>query len=227
MKISIIIPTLNEEDNLPELLAYLRHTAKPETLELIVADGGSKDRTLAIARRSADIVVECRTPGRAIQMHRGALAASGDPLLFLHADTRLPENWADALLKAWDQHPRPVATAFHLRFDGKGAVYRLLEAAANWRTGRTGVPQGDQAIAVSREAYFSVGGFPPVPLMEEYYLFRKLRRAGPIEILPQAVATSARRYEKNGPLRNALRNTGLLALHYMGVRPGTLARMYR
>lgn len=227
MKVSVIIPTLNEEEALPELLAALRRAATRETIEIVVADGGSTDGTIAIARRSAVVVVECRRPGRAIQMHQGAVAAKGDILLFLHADTRLPEDWVDALLKTWNRQPRPAAAAFRLRFNGKRVVYRLLETAANWRTGRTGVPQGDQAISVSREAYFSVGGFPPVPLMEEYYLIQKLRRAGAIEILPQAVATSTRRYEKNGPLRNALRNAGLLALHYMGVRPETLARMYR
>lgn len=227
MKISVIIPTIDEEESLPKVLAHLRMTTKPEAVECVVADGGSKDRTVSIAKSSADIVVECRTPGRAVQMHQGALAASGELLLFLHADTRLPDHWLDALRKAWERRPRPAATAFRLRFDGETAVYRLLEAAANWRTARTGVPQGDQAIAVSRDAYFSVGGFPPVALMEEYYFFRKLRRAGRIEILPEAVVTSARRYEKNGALHNALRNTALLALHYIGIRPEALARMYK
>lgn len=227
MKISAIIPTLNEESSLFSLLATLRSAGRPEEIEIIVVDGGSSDHTLEVAREFADQALKADCRGRARQMHQGALAASGDVLFFLHADTRLPVGWQETFREAWKREDRPAATAFRLRFDGSRIFYRLLEAAANFRTHWTGVPHGDQAIAVARDVYFAVGGFPPVPLMEEYYLFHELRCRGSLRVLPQAVMTSTRRYEKNGPLRNALRNIYLVALHYLGVRPEALARMYR
>ncbi len=227
MKISIILPVLNDESSLRETLQHLRRTSDPGSTEIIVSDGRSRDRSLAVANELADRVVRTMKPGRARQMHQGAVAASGEILLFLHADTRLPSRWRQALEKAWSLPQKPSATAFTLRFANPSRAYRLIEAAASLRTKFTGVPHGDQAIAVSRKAYFETGGFPPIPLMEEYALLKRLKERGPVRILPECVRTSPRRYEKNGKLFNSLKNGLIIILYYLGVSPHTLKRMYK
>lgn len=225
-RVSVVIPTLDEEGELPLALARLRRAGARGDLEVVVADGGSRDRTSAVARGAADKVIEAQG-GRAAQMHAGALAAQGELLLFLHADTRLPAGWLEALRTAWDSLPRPGATAFRLGFDSDENVYRVISALGNWRSRHTGVPHGDQAIACLREDYLAVGGFPPVALMEEYYLLPKLASLGPVVIVDAPVRTSVRRYERNGPLFNAVRNAALIALFKAGVSPGALRGLYR
>jgi hypothetical protein len=160
-------------------------------------------------------------------MHQGALAASGDILVFLHADSLLPENWKECIIGAWKSRRKPAATAFRLGFDRDGLLYSLIALLGHWRSLLTGVPLGDQALAVRREDYLSVGGFPDVSLMEEYYLLSKLKTLGPVRILPQRVKTSCRRYEQNGALFNSLRNLLLTCLFYLGVPPRLIAKAYR
>jgi rSAM/selenodomain-associated transferase 2 len=227
MRISVIVPVRNEEENLAQAISRIRMNAPREATEVIVADGGSSDKTVELARSLADKVIAVGRPGRAVQMQAGAQAASGDLLLFLHADTRLPRDWREELAQAWSRPERPAATAFKLGFESPAPVYRLIAWAANLRTALTGVPHGDQAIAVARQAFLEAGGFPPVPLMEEYLLIRRLRALGLVRILPGAVSTSVRRYERNGPLRNALRNAAIILLFRLGVAPDRLARLYR
>ena len=227
MRISVIMPVLNEELFIEQTLVRVAQSCRSLSREIIVVDGGSRDGTREIAAGRAAQVLESRRPGRAAQMHVGAQAAKGDVLLFLHADTRLPEAWDVALWKAWSARPQPGATAFRLSYDSDRLIYRSLARLAFWRSRFNGVPHGDQAIAVARETYFAVGGFPAVPLMEEYYLIPKLRRQGPIVILPERIRTSVRRYEKNGPLFNAIRNTALMGLHYCGVSADRLAMFYQ
>lgn len=227
VRLSVIIPARNEEESLPRLISHLRRTSGPGRVEIIVVDGHSADRTAELARALADKTIRASRPGRAVQMQEGARVASGELLLFLHADTRLPVDWREELTDAWSPADRPAATAFRLSFDSPARVYRLIAWAANLRTSLTGVPHGDQAIAVARDSFFRAGGFPPAPLMEEYLLVRKLRALGSVRILPGAVVTSVRRYERNGPFRNALRNAAITLLFYLGVPPRALARLYR
>ncbi|MDE2489767.1 MAG: TIGR04283 family arsenosugar biosynthesis glycosyltransferase [Elusimicrobia bacterium] len=224
--VSVVIPTLNEGAGLEDCVERLRASASRDEVEIVVCDGGSADGTTAAARRLADRLVEAGGGGRANQMHRGALAANGELLLFLHADTRLPDGWLGLLRAAWSRAPRPGATAFRLGFDRDEPVYRLIAALGNLRSRWTGVPQGDQAVACRREEYLRVGGFPPVPLLEEYFLLPKLAALGPVVTLDARVATSARRYERNGPVFNALRNSLIVALFRLGVPPETLKRLY-
>ncbi|MEK7232537.1 MAG: TIGR04283 family arsenosugar biosynthesis glycosyltransferase [Elusimicrobiota bacterium] len=227
MKISVIIPTRNEEENISQAISRIRQTSDCNGIEIIVADGNSTDRTVELTQGIADKVIRVPQPGRAFQMQEGARVASGNLLLFLHADTRLPADWKEQLAQAWSRSEKPAATAFKLGFDSKKPFYRLLAWTANLRTALTGVPLGDQAIAVSREVFLRAGGFPPVPLMEEYLLCRKLKSLGRVVILPGKVATSVRRYERNGKLFNALRNAAITVLFYLGVPPCSLARLYR
>lgn len=227
MKISVIVPTRDEEENIGQAISHIKRSSDRDGIEIIVADGHSADRTVEVAQGIADKVIRASQAGRASQMQEGARAASGDLLLFLHADTTLPADWKEELTRAWSCREKPAATAFTLGFDSEGPFYRLIARAANLRTALTGVPHGDQAIAVNREAFLRIGGFPPVPLMEEYLLIAKLRPLGRIVILPGKVATSVRRYEKNGRLFNALRNAAITVLFYLGVPPRLLARLYR
>lgn len=226
MKVSVVIPTVNERKGLAETVARLRLTAGRGDIEIVVADGGSTDGTTEIARRVADKLVASPARGRAVQMHQGALAADGDLLLFLHADTRLPGGWLGALLDAWSSKPRPGATAYRLDFESAKPIYRVIATLGHWRSRKTGVPHGDQAVACRREDYLRVGGFPPVSLMEEYFLLPKLARLGPVVVMEEAVLTSVRRYERNGPVFNALRNAAIIALFKAGVSPERLRRLY-
>lgn len=226
LKVSVVIPAREEEENLRELLPQLRRAAAGLATELIVVDGGSRDRTLALAQELADLALRS-PPGRARQMHRGAEASSGDVLLFLHADTRLPEGWREELERAWSGPKRPAATAFRLGFESPEPYYAWLARLARWRGRLTGVPHGDQGIAVGREEYFRVGGFPPVPLLEEYYLVRNLRRLGRPRLLLGTALSSVRRYERVGRVLNPLRNCAILLLFHFGVGPERLAKLYR
>lgn len=224
MKISIIIPVLNEAERLPAFIAWLRKTSDAE---IIVSDGGSTDGSFELAQKIADSALRSST-GRARQMHQGALAASGDLFLFLHADTHLPDIWQSALLAAWMRKPVPAATAFNIRFEPETLYYRFIALTARWRNFLTGIPQGDQAIGVLKEIYFKAGGFPDVPLMEEYFLLSRLKKYGHIRILKERAATSVRRYEKRTlPILGSFKNNLIVILHYCGVPPQRLAKLYR
>lgn len=225
VKVSIVIPVMNEKLRLEAAVARLRLTAGKGDIEIIVVDGESTDETPSIANRVADKLVTSPR-GRAVQLHAGALAATGQILVFLHTDTRLPDGWLGVLLDAWASKPRPGATAYRLAFDSRKPVYRLIAALGDWRSRKTGVPHGDQAIACRRDDYLKVGGFPAVPIMEEYFLLPKLARLGPIVVAEEAVETSTRRYERNGPIFNALRNAAIIALFKAGVSPDKLKRLY-
>lgn len=221
--VSVVLPVLDEAALLPGALAALKEAA-PDA-ELVVVDGGSSDGTQAAARAAAHVLVKSPRPGRGFQMDLGLRAASGRIVLFLHADTRLPDGWPGALTSAFCALPSPVWGAFRLAFDDPRPAFRLLERGAALRQALTGVPHGDQGIAVDREAALAAGGIPHVPLMEEYELSRRL--GGRCVALPGDALTSARRYERLGPLKTAARNTALVALWHLGVPPGRLARLYR
>jgi rSAM/selenodomain-associated transferase 2 len=227
MNIAVIIPTWNEEEHIAQTLRHVRETANGAAVEVIVVDGASTDRTRELAQPLADRVLVSPARGRAAQMHVGAEAARANLLVFLHADTLLPDAWSQSLERAWSAQVPPAATAFRLGFDRDAHVYRWLAWAGTWRSRITKIPYGDQAIAVERATYFAVGGFPPVPLMEEYYLLRQLRRRGEVKILSETVTTSARRFERNGWFWQTLRIKLLLTLFHLGVPPRKLERLYR
>ncbi|MGR3319661.1 MAG: TIGR04283 family arsenosugar biosynthesis glycosyltransferase [Candidatus Anammoxibacter sp.] len=228
MIISVIIPVCNEKDIIKKNLLFLKKTSSKSQIEIIVVDGGSDDNTVELAKKYADIVLVSDRKSRAMQMHHGALAASGRILLFLHIDTILPENWVSCLLSAWENNvSMPKATAFHLKFDKGGWPYNLISWAAKIRYLSTGIPHGDQAIAIHQDTYFKYGGFPDVPFMEEYALFKRIKDNNRIIWLSKHVKASCRRYEGRHPLMLALRNSLLVLLYYVGLSPHTLARFYR
>ncbi len=227
--ISIIIPVLDEEASLPRTIRSCREAGP---CEVVVADGGSRDRTVEIAHARADAVVET-TRGRAAQMNAGAAAARGDVLLFLHADSRLPGGSATAVLGALED-PAVVGGAFRLRLaasPGAGRYARgLLGITGRMIGARACVTRsftGDQAIFVRAETFRAVGGYPEIPLMEDVEMSRRMRRAGKTVLLPHRVETSGRRWEAWGPLRTVLFMWRLRVGYLLGMTPTQCAQAYR
>lgn len=226
MKISVIIPTYNESEFLKGALSRIKETSQKNSIEVIVIDGGSQDGTPAIAQDLVDKVLVSKKRERSIQLHEGALAATGDILLFLHADCRLPDHWQSSVETVYSSKNPPVATAFRKKFEKNSLLYKFIALGSAVRQWITNTPHGDQALSVPKERYFQIGGFPPVELMEEYYLAEKLRRYGKIQILRDNVIVSTRRYDKNGPLFHAFRNAVIVLLHYLGVSSTFLKKFY-
>ena len=222
IEISIVIPTLDEATSLAQTLIAARERGAGE---LIVADGESRDATRDVAARLADAVV-LAPRGRAAQMNAGAAAARGDVLLFLHADTRLPDGFADAVARALAD-PHVVGGHFAVALNAPGWRYRLTERLISGRSRLTGVATGDQAIFVRRSVFEALGGFAPLPLMEDIDLMRRLKRSGRVAALDERVVTSARRWERDGFWRTVLLMWSLRLAYYAGISPTALARFYR
>ena len=221
MKLSVIIPALNEAESIQRAietsLALSPH-------EIIVADGGSTDDTVATARTLDCQVIEC-SRGRARQQNAGAAGATGDVLLFLHADTWLvPEarQQIDRTLAS----PGVPGGAFYHRIDADGLLFRLVEAGDALRVCSTRIAYGDQGIFLRREVFDALGGFPDVRLMEDVRLMKSLRDYGRLALLPGPLHVSARRWQKHGAIRQTLRNWCLLTAEQLGVHPDRLADLY-
>ncbi len=221
MRISVVIPTLDEAARLPETLARLSGRG----MEIIVADGGSRDATVELARLNGALLVTVPS-GRGAQLREGARRATGDVLLFLHADTFLPDDF-DALVEKALARPGASFGAFRLDMRPISPALRLIRLGANARTRIFSLPYGDQAIFVTRSAYEKAGGFAPIPLMEDVDLALRLRKTGRFVLAGGAAATSARRWQKEGVFRAWVRNQVLLWLYLLGASPHDLAPRYR
>lgn len=219
--ISVIIPTLNEEACLAETMATVTNL---NDVEVIVVDGGSTDKTVEIAS-AHDATVLYGPKGRGVQMNLGALVARGDYIVFLHADTLLPEGWVDHVRHEM-QRPGIIAGAFSLRIDSDWHGLRLIELLANLRSRLFGMPYGDQAIFMKAETFRSLGGFPNQPIMEDFDLMRRLRKIGKIRTAPAAAITSARRWKRRGLWTTTAINQILIAAHLLGFSHRTLARLH-
>jgi rSAM/selenodomain-associated transferase 2 len=221
-RISIIIPTLNEAGNIKESIATTQHSLN---IEVIVVDGSSKDDTVEIAQ-SLNVKVISSSPGRAVQMNAGAVAASGDILLFLHADTRLPIGFDDMIRKALQQ-PGIVAGAFNLRIDAPLLSLRWVELGVKLRSHFCQMPYGDQAIFLTKEAFQQIGGFPELPIMEDFELMRRLKPVGRIVIISTPVLTSARRWLQKGVFKTTLLNQLVIIAYLLGISPERIRSWYR
>lgn len=221
-KISIIIPTLNEAEWIGSLMADLL----PEPgVEVIVADGGSEDVTRDVAMAYGARVLQIPA-GRARQMNAGAQAASGEILLFLHADTHLPWGFGDAIRAALAR-PEIAGGAFAFRLDVRSPALRLIEWGSNLRSHWLQLPYGDQAIFVRTRQFHELGGYPEEPLMEDVLLVRRLRRLGAIVTLCLPAVTSARRWQRLGVWRTTVLHLAAIAAYGVGVPPATIARWYK
>ncbi len=194
-------------------------------VEVVVADGGSRDRTVEIALNSGVRVVRCPR-GKALQMNRGASEASGRTLLFLHADT-LPPVGFEHMIRSTAARPGVVAGAFRLRIEARGARFRAVEFMTNLRSTLMRMPYGDQGIFLRAETFRRLGGFPVQALMEDFELARRLKREGRVVTLPAQVRTSARRWLRLGVFRTTLLNQRIILAYLLGADPALLARWYR
>ncbi len=217
--VSVVIPTLNAAETLPTTLAALG------AAEVVVADGGSSDGTVALADAAGAGVVRAPT-GRGPQLAAGAEAASGKWLLFLHADTVPQGEWLDdvAAFVAAPGNARRAA-AFRFAIDLPGAGARRLERWVAWRSRVLALPYGDQALLIATPFYREIGGYCPLPLMEDVDLVRRIGRAR-LVMLASAMLTSGRRYRRSGLARRGLRNLACLGLYFLGLPPRLIARLY-
>ena len=221
--LSIVIPTLNAAAMLEPTLDHLARTGG--IYDLVVADGGSTDTTVEIAKAHGARIVS-GAKGRGAQLAAGAQAAAGDWLLFLHADTRPQDGWR-AAVDAFAAAPgsSEQAAVFRFALDDPDPRARRIERLVAWRCRRLGLPYGDQGLLIGRGFYDALGGFAAVPLMEDVKLVRRIGRRR-LVLLDVAASTSAERYRKGGYVGRPARNLACLALYFLGVPPRVLTRLY-
>jgi rSAM/selenodomain-associated transferase 2 len=219
--LSVVIPTLDEGGRIEAALT----SASAPGVEVLVVDGGSRDDTVARAERAGARVLTS-PPGRARQLDVGARAASGDVLLFLHADTVLPVGYDAAVRRALED-PAVSGGAFRFRFERHSVALRIVEWGARLRVALFRLPYGDQALFLRRPVLESLGGVPQVPIMEDLDLVRGMRSAGRLALLSLPAVTSARRYEARGALRTMLRNWAAAAAWAFGADRTRVAAWYR
>ncbi|MGQ0560103.1 MAG: TIGR04283 family arsenosugar biosynthesis glycosyltransferase [Sphingosinicella sp.] len=217
MKLAVVIPTLDAESYLADSLERLKAAD-----EIVIADGGSSDATIAIAEGAGARFVTTAS-GRGVQLAAGAKAARGDWLLFLHADTLLAPGWR-AAADAHGDKSSGSAACFRLRLDDAAWQARAIERAVAWRTRLLGLPYGDQGLLISRALYDSVGGYRPLALMEDVDLVRRLGRR--LVMLDHDATTSAERWRRDGWAARSARNLVCVSLYSLGVPPARIARLY-
>ena len=226
MRVSVVMPTLNEERGVARTL---RRALASSFHEIVVVDGGSRDRTRDIVASLQDaaprLTLLCSEPGRARQMNAGADRCSGDALLFLHADTWLPDGALTAIHTALSD-ARCVGGRFDVAFDPDAGWGWLIARMMNWRSRWSGIATGDQALFVRRAVFQRLGGFADLPLMEDVHFSRRLKREGSIASLRLKVVTSYRRWERYGPVRTILLMWTLRTLYWLGINPRVLAGRY-
>ncbi|MGD8521378.1 MAG: TIGR04283 family arsenosugar biosynthesis glycosyltransferase [Desulfobacterales bacterium] len=220
--ISIIIPALNEADTITTTLSKITNE---ERVEIIVVDGGSNDATADLAK-SYGVNVLKAAPSKAKQMNAGAKIATGEILLFLHADTHLPKHFAKSIISAV-YTKGVVAGAFQLCIDSDAKGLRFIERVANWRSRHLQAPYGDQGIFVTQSLFHEIGGYPDMTIMEDYEFIRRLRQKGQIVTLNESVITSPRRWLGFGILKTWLINQIIIVAYHLGVSPQRLSYWYR
>ena len=222
MFISIIIPTLNEEDVIQTLLQQLQ-TYRQQGHEVIVVDGGSHDNTRSVADSLSDKVISSEA-GRALQMNNGATQSRHEALWFLHADTLIPETAIEQIQQALN---KSGWGRFNVKLSGSHILFRIIETMMNVRSCVSGIATGDQGIFVKRKIFGQVNEYSNIPLMEDVDLSRKLKKLSKPVCLKYTLMTSSRRWEKNGISSTILLMWKLRFLYWVGVSPEHLARQYR
>ena len=220
--LSIIIPVLNEANIIRSILSRLQDDGR---IEIIVVDGGSQDNTFELAKAEGVQVILSPQKGRARQMNAGAAIATGDILLFLHADTQLPPDYLN-LIKDTLAQPNAIAGAFELAIDRDSKSLRWVEIMVKLRSRWFSLPYGDQGIFLHRKVFQAMGGFADLPIMEDFELIQRLKKQGRIAIAPAAVLTSSRRWQKLGVFKTTLINQLVILGYYLGIPPKQLRCLY-
>jgi rSAM/selenodomain-associated transferase 2 len=224
--LSIIIPVYHETDIINPMVSTLEGSFENKRVEIIVVDGAPAGNTIRVIC-DAGVKTLVAGKGRAAQMNRGAAAAKGNFLLFLHADTRLPQGALQYIQEVVKKRKK-IGGAFDLGIESPKKAYRLIEKMVYYRTRLTKIPYGDQAIFLSRNVFHKIGGFKEIPIMEDIELMRRVKARGyPIGIIPFPVQTASRRWEKEGIVYCTLRNWALAGPFWLGVSPEKLAKYYR
>ncbi len=226
-RISVIIPVLNESNNIRVAIDSIFPS---DNTEVIVVDGGSTDGTIEVVK-DLGIMLLYSKAGRANQMNLGAKNATGNILVFLHADTRLPVGYDDLIRTALGDVCRsdklPIAGAFALKIDDLSRRFRWVEWGVKYRSRFLKMPYGDQAIFLSAKVFDEIGGFPDLPIMEDFELMRRLQKLGSVAIIEQPVITSARRWLQQGIFKTTLINQLMILGYLIGVDLDRLVRLYR
>ena len=217
MPTSVIVPVLNEEKHLESLLQTLCGT------ETIIVDGGSTDRSTRLARKF-NVTFLSSAKGRAHQMNTGSKQASGEVLIFLHADTRLPFGWREMIAEF--SNSNNVWGRFDIKFDQQSAALSVIAKMMNWRSRISGICTGDQAIFIRREVFERINGFADIPLMEDIEISRRLRMISKPYCVSYEVVTSGRRWRENGVLRTVFLMWWLRLQYFWGVSPEKLVKRY-
>jgi rSAM/selenodomain-associated transferase 2 len=224
--ISVIIPTLNEGKRIGQLLDQLAYAAhhQQEEIEIIIADGGSNDLTLDQIKGRAMVVVSER--GRAKQMNEGARIAKGSVLWFVHADSQISIYSIEAIRRVLTR-PTFAGGGFSIQFDDPSFFLKMIAFGSNWRAKSLNLFFGDQGIFLRREVFDKLGGFASVPLMEDWILSKQASKDGKLELVPEKIVTSSRRFHKHGMLRTFIKMQWIKLLFLCGVPTDSLERMYR
>jgi rSAM/selenodomain-associated transferase 2 len=217
------MPVLNEAANLQRAIDS---TQPSDNIEVIVVDGGSGDDTCRVAA-ACGVQVIGSPAGRSKQMNLGAAAATGEILLFLHGDSRLPLGFDRLIRQVMSAKQPPIAGAFWLGIEAPQKSLRWVEWGVKWRSQVCQMPYGDQGIFLSARVFNEIGGFPDLPIMEDFELIRRLRQRGKISIVPQPVMTSARRWLQKGILKTTLINQIMVLGYLGGISPARLVELYR
>ncbi|AFY99206.1 TIGR04283 family arsenosugar biosynthesis glycosyltransferase [Calothrix sp. PCC 6303] len=222
-QISVIIPVLNEAEN---IIKTIESVQLGKNFEIIVVDGGSQDCTVDIVNKLGINQILLSPPGRAVQMNAGAKIATGEILLFLHADTQLSSGF-DVAVRETLEKPGIIAGAFTLRIDASSWGLRLIEWGVKMRSRFFQMPYGDQAIFITKQAFLANGGFPELPIMEDFELIRNLKKVSKIATVPVKVVTSPRRWLQKGIFKTTLINQIVVVSYFLGVSPTKIVHWYR
>jgi len=226
MKLSLIIPALNEAHIINSAIDSIFRQKHGADIEIIVVDGDPSKSTLN-AIRDTRVMKISSPPGRGLQMNKGAMAAQGDILLFLHSDTILPQNGISKVINTL-KDKRLSGGAFDLSISARGLCFRIIEKTASLRSRFTRIPYGDQGIFIRKIFFSKIDGYKEIPIMEDVELMGRVKKKkGKIKFLNPGVSTSPRRWQKEGIIYCTIRNRVLLILYYMGVSPFILGRFYR
>ena len=226
--ISIVVPVFNEANNIQSFLSQFKRVSE---LEIIIVDGGSHDLTTekikesAITNNKIKLAINSKS-GRANQMNYGAALAKGNILLFLHADTFLPDNYQQTIQNILRQ-PDVILGGFELAIDGSESALRLIETTVNWRSRFLSLPYGDQGLFITKDNFLSLGSFTELPIMEDFNFVQRAKKRGKIAIARAKVTTSARRWQKLGIFKTTLINQLIIVGYYFQISPTKLRDFYR